>query len=238
MPTTAQYKKYRRQARKARSKYAKRKISYSTISKIAKKVLMKNSETKIKDYSVGKVEYYHNSPQLLELNQASALPARGDGVDNRDGDKIQKIGTKHMMVLGNKYDRTNVTYRLTYITYPRDATYSYNTFFINKTGNAMLDRMNTDLVKIIKTIYIKPQKATLFAGNSLATGGSGGLEYTMVKKVWLPSKSVIRFPDGGSSEASNRKFGVLITAYDAYGTLVTDNICYIQHQISNYYKDL
>lgn len=65
------------------------------------------------------------------------------------------------MLVGGKYDRTNVTYRLTYITYPRDATYSYNTFFINKTGNALLDRMNTDMVKIIKTVYMKPQKATL-----------------------------------------------------------------------------
>lgn len=55
--------------------------------------------------------------------------------------------------------------------------------------------------------------------------------------MWLPSKSVIRFPDGTTSEASNRKFGVIITAYDAYGTLITDNIAYIQHLVSNYYKD-
>ena len=138
------------------------------------------------------------------------------------------------MLIGGKADRTNVTYRLMYITYPRDATYSYDTFFINKTGNALLDRMNTDLVKIIKTVYVKPQKSTLFAGN---LDDKGTREYTIAKKMWLPSKSVIRFPDGTTSEASNRKFGVIITAYDAYGTLTTDNIAYIQHLVSNYYKD-
>jgi hypothetical protein len=136
------------------------------------------------------------------------------------------------MLIGSKGDRTNVTYRLMYITYPRDAAYSYSDFFINKTGNALLDRMNTDLVKIVKTIYIKPQKSNIFAHQANVMR-----EYTIAKKVWLPSKSVIKFPDGSTSEASNRKFGVIVTAYDAYGTLTTDNIAYVQHLISNYYKD-
>lgn len=237
MPTARQYRKFRRQAAKAKSKYTKRAISYNTVRRIAKAVVMKSAETKVKDLSVGKVEMYHNSPQLLELNQSGALPSRGDGMDNRDGDKIQKIGTKHSMLIGAKSDRTNITYRFTYITYPRDASYAYSNFFINKTGNAMLDRLNTDLVKIVKTVYIKPQRSSIVTHNSNGSGG-GDREYTVIKKVWLPSKSVIKFPDGGSSEASNRKFGVLITAYDSYGTLTSDNICYIQHQISNYYKDI
>lgn len=196
---------------------------------------MKNSETKIKDLNVGKVEMYHNVPQLLELNQSGALPSRGTGIADRIGDSVRKVGTRHSMLIGGKADRTNVSYRLTYITYPRDATYSYSSFFINKTGNALLDRMNTDLVKIIKTIYIKPQKSTLFAGNLT---DQGKREYTIAKKVWLPSKSILKFPDGTTSEASNRKFGVLITAYDAYGTLETDNIAYMEHLITNYFKDI
>lgn len=232
MPSANQYRKYRRNAAKAKSKYVKRGVSYNTIRQIAQKVINKNTETKIMDHNVGKVEYNHNTPQLLELNSASALPSRGTGVADRVGDSIRKIGTRHSMLIGGKNDRYNVTYRLTYITYPRDASYSYGTFFINKTGNALLDRLNTDLVKIIKTVYIKPQKSTILS----AMSGNYG-EYTVAKKVWLPSKSVIKFPDGGSSEASNRKFGVLITAYDAYGTLTSDNIAYIQHLVTNYFKD-
>jgi hypothetical protein len=234
MPTTRQYSKYRRRSTRAKSRYTKRNISYNTVRQIAQKVINRNTETKVKDWNKGKVEYNHNVPQLLELNASTALPTRGSGIDNRIGDSIRKVGTRHTMLIGGKADRTNVTYRLMYITYPRDATYSYDTFFINKTGNALLDRMNTDLVKIIKTVYVKPQKSTLFAGN---LDDKGTREYTIAKKMWLPSKSVIRFPDGTTSEASNRKFGVIITAYDAYGTLTTDNIAYIQHLVSNYYKD-
>ena len=237
MPTAKQYRKYRRRSSKAKSKYTKRTMSYNTVRSIAKKVLMKNSETKVKDHPVGKLEYYHNSPQLLELNQASALPTRGTGEDNRIGDAIRKIGTRHTMLIGGKEDRTNITYRLTYITYPKDATYSYSSFFINKTGNSLLDRMNTDLVKIIKTIYVKPQRSSIVFKNG-STSGAGEREYTVVKKVWLPSKSILKFPDGSTSEASNRKFGVLITCYDAYGTLSSDNIAYIEHLVTNYYKDM
>jgi hypothetical protein len=236
MPTAKQYRKYRRRSSRAKSKYTKRPMSYNTVKQIAQKVVMKNAETKVKDWNVGKVEYYHNTPQLLELNSSDALPTRGDGVDNRDGDSIRKIGTRHTMLIGGKWDRTNITYRLMYITYPRDATYSYGDFFINKTSNCLLDRMNTDRVKIIKTIYIKPQRASIVAHNSNTAGG-GDKEYTIAKKVWLPSKSIIKFPSGSSSEASNRKFGVLISAYDAYGTLTSDNIAYVQHLVSNYYKD-
>lgn len=235
MPTSRQYRKYRRRTAKAKSKYVKRGVSYNTIRQIAQKVVNKSSETKIKDYSYGKMELYHNSPQLLELNSANALPTRGTGVDNRIGDAIRKVGTRHTMLIGGKADRTNVTFRLMYITYPRDKAYAYDDFFINKSGNALLDRVNTDLVKVIKVIYVKPQKATLFSGNGQTNGGA--MEYTTAKKVWIPSKSVIKFPEGANAEASNRKFGVLITAYDAYGTLTSDNIGYIQHLISNYFKD-
>lgn len=235
MPTAKQYRKYRRRTAKAKSKYTKRSMSYNTVRQIAQKVISRNTETKIKDLNVGKIEYYHNVPQLLELNQSGALPTRGTGMADRIGDSIKKIGTRHTMLIGGKQDRTNVTYRLQYVTYPRDASYSYSSFFINKTGNALLDRMNTDLVKIIKTIYVKPQRSGMLFGQHATNPGSR--EYTIAKKVWLPSKSIIKFPDGGTSEASNRKFGVLITAYDAYGTLDTDNIAYVQHLISNYYKD-
>lgn len=237
MPTAKQYRKYRRRSAKAKSKYTKRALSYNTVRQIAQKVVMKNSETKVKDWNVGKVEYYHNQPQLLEINSSDALPSRGNGVDARDGDSIRKVGTRHTMLIGGKADRTNITYRLMYITYPRDSAYSYNTFFINKTGNCLLDRINTDRVKIIKTIYIKPQKSSIVTHNSNGSGG-GDREYTIAKKVWLPSKSIIKFPEGGSSEASNRKFGVLISCYDAYGTLTSDNIAYIQHLVSNYFKDI
>ena len=193
MPTARQYRQYRRRTAKAKSKYVKRGVSYNTIRQIAQKVVNKNTETKVMDWNKGKVEYYHNSPQLLELNSSDALPSRGTGVADRIGDSIRKIGTKHTMLLGNKYDRTNVTYRLTYITYPRDATYSYGSFFINKTGNALLDRMNTDLVKIIKTVYVKPQKSGITFGTH--SGTAGNPEYTVAKKVWIPSKSIIKFPD-------------------------------------------
>lgn len=235
MPSANQYRKYRRNAAKAKSKYVRRGVSYNTIKQIAQKVVNKNTETKCKDWNKGKVEYYHNVPQLLELNSSDALPSRGTGVADRVGDSVRKVGTRHTMLIGGKEDRTNVTYRLMYITYPRDASYAYDDFFINKTGNALLDRMNTDLVKIIKTVYIKPQKSNIFA--HMPSGGSVAREYTIAKKIWLPSKSIIKFPDGGTSEASNRKFGVIITAYDAYGTLTSDNIAYIQHLVSNYFKD-
>ena len=120
MPTAKQYRNYRRKSAKAKSKYVKRAISYNTVRKIAKKVLMKASETKNKDWNVGKKEYYHNVPQLLEINSSNALPMRGDGNQERDGDKILKIGTRHQMLIGGKSDRTNITYRLTYITYPAE----------------------------------------------------------------------------------------------------------------------
>jgi len=133
---------------------------------------MKASETKNKDWNVGKKEYYHNVPQLLEINSSNALPMRGDGNQERDGDKILKIGTRHQMLIGGKSDRTNITYRLTYITYPRDKSYSYGDFFINTTGNCMLDRLNTDLVKVIKTVYIKPQKSGIVWHSGNGTGAA------------------------------------------------------------------
>ena len=120
MPTNKQYRKYRRRSAKAKSKYTKRTMSYNTTRQIAQKVVAKNAETKCFDSNVGKIEYNHNSPQLLELNGASRMPARGTGPDNRIGDVIRKVGTRHMMLIGGKADRTNVTYRLMYITYPLD----------------------------------------------------------------------------------------------------------------------
>ena len=66
MPTAKQYKQYRRKSAKAKSKYVKRGVSYNMIRQIAQKVVNKNTETKVMDWNKGKVEYFHNVPQLLE----------------------------------------------------------------------------------------------------------------------------------------------------------------------------
>ena len=209
---------------------------YSKPKKFAtrvKRVIMKTSETKRKDFGYDKGELFHNVAYAVPMNNTTGRgPSIGTDQQSRIGDQIYTSGYMMRILFGQKADRPNVTFRLAFVEVPRGYAFSYGRYFHNISGNVLLDPFNKDFVKVIKQFFIKPNQAALAA--------SGGREYTFTRRFWVPYKHKMVFgPEDGATGMMMpaKDLYWVFAAYDAYGTVTSDNIAYLQCAQSLYFKD-
>lgn len=211
-----------------RAPYAK-KVANKRFAKRVKKIINKTAEPKSFPYSHAKSELNHSSIALLQLNGSSQLPSQGAGDKQRVGDQINLSGFKLRMVIGQKADRPNVTFRYWVIRVPKGSTYTYNQWFTATTSNTLLDDVNTDFIKVLTTGTWKPHDGSMDNATD---------EYTYLRKLWVPYKKILKFgPGDGVNTHNDSDIYFMCTVYDAYGTLITDNIAYVQLFSEVFYRD-
>lgn len=221
---------------KKKGRVAKKPVPASFAAKV-KKVILRNAEPKM-------LPYAHNilAPQQLLHNSYAApyiltgsfqMPTQGVTDIQRVGDEIMVSHVGVQMLFGQKQDRMNVSFRVIVVKCTANASpISYATLMINTTGNVLLDNVNRDRCSVVSDQIIKrnisPQLDVV----------GGAKELTFVKKWNIPYKQKIKFAVDADTVDNNRKaLFMYVFAYDAFGTLVTDNIAYCQLHSTIYYKD-
>jgi len=237
-------RKYQRATPYRRSRFTARLASRSSISRIARQVVLRAAEDKEKTTSHGKTELNHNTLTFVGgLNSPTSthMPGQGSGDTQRNGDKIIARGFNVHMLLGQKKDRPNVTFRVILVAQrPGTGVLNYAALFKNVSGNGMLDEINTDKVTVLHQRYWKPLKAL---GNvTMVTPPVGsdipeGREYTFTKKFFISRKKMYKFEEDGSMVHNDKELYLYVLPYDAYGSLTTDNIGYVQVWSKFKFKD-
>lgn len=200
------------------------------------KVLEQKMETKFKNGLVNKTELYHQTYSFLGNPFAICYPTQGAGDTQRIGDSIQQRGLQVKMLFGQKFDRPNVTFRIfLFASQQKTGFPTIAQLMDTTTGNVLLDQPNTDYCKCIYQRTIKKQSPNLYA----LTGTVVSDEITWVHKFYIkrPKKIVFSSDNGTEAGFSDLRYDLIIAAYDAYGTLATDNIGYVQTFFRYYYKD-
>lgn len=198
-----------------------------------RQTIMRMKETHFVDYNWSKHELYHNqwlTAWKPKLNGTYHLPSQGDGDSQRTGNDIYARGIQLKMMFGCKQDRHNTTFRVLAlkVTKGYDIT-NYSQVFDNQTGNVMLDGVDKDRVTVLfdKKVHYKPINPS-----------PDGKEITIFRKYWIPHKTLYKFYDDGEQNNSYPyDIYVTVMAYDAYGSLGTDNIAYVQAWSRFYFKD-
>lgn len=229
------YKMRRRRAVKTTTKRVKAAPKTKTdMVKLIKNITLKQNETKDKDVSIAKEELYHNTYTNLGNPFSVAYPSQGSGDSNRIGDSIMQRGMKFRFLFGQKQDRHNVTFKLWLLQVPKGQTFVSAQLFDLWTNNVLLDSTNPDRVKVIWTKTLKK-----IIRPDLSGVGGGDKEFTFPYQFYLRRPKKITFAADNSTDPgqSDRDYMLIVTAYDAYGTLVTDNIAYVQGFCRYYFKD-
>jgi len=231
-------------ANKTKKRSTKKKSAPKSKSKLValiKKTMLKTCETKNVPFAHSKLEIYHNSgspasgrilPTPYELDGPNQQPAQGMSEQQRIGDSIITRGIKVRLLLGQKLDRMNVTFKIVVV---RCSTgYAPTTIaqmFDNQTGNIMLDSLNTDRLKVVynKTIKknISPQLDVV----------GGAKELTHFHKFYIKTQRKINYVADIGKDFDKYKHYLYVFSFDAFGTLVTDNLSYVQGYSNLYYKD-
>ncbi len=204
-----------------------------------KKVVMKTAETKRLSVPWAKIELFHNVlslSQMLGLNGESVMPAINVTQNGRIGDNINVLGWHIRVLCGQKADRPNVTWRYFVVQFPgtvslTDSGLPYNNVFENQTANVLLDDIQRDTCKVLSTGYWRP--------NQQGLQGTGGDEFTFCKRMYVKHNQKYKFGPNDSVQTHNQNpvyfFAVV---YDAFGSLITDNIAYYQIFTKLVYKDI
>lgn len=221
-----------------RRRFINRLASRKYISRIARKVVLSAAEDKEFAVDHTKQELYHNVLGIVAQINAPAsthMPGQGDGDTNRTGDKIIARGFKVHALFGQKADRQNVTWRVIIVAQrPGLGILNYSGLFKNMTGNGLLDEINTDRVTVLQQKYMKPLKSSIVSANA---GVENSQEFTFTRKFWIPRKMTYRFELNGGYQHQDKEIMMYALPYDAYGTLITDNIGYCHVWSKFCYKD-
>jgi len=214
----------------------KPKTNQQALVRLIKSVTTKQMETKSRDVSLGKVELYHNVYTNLGNPFYLAYPTEGTGDDQRIGDSIMQRGIKFRMVLGQKLDRPNVTFKIWLLQVPKGQSFTSGQLFDNVCGNTMLDSTNPDRVKVIfhKTLK-KVGGAYTFTGDSAWVKRE--MTFTQSFYVRRPKKITFTADNNIDPGYSDYDYFLTISCWDSYGSLLTDNIGYVQTFCRYYYKD-
>lgn len=227
---------FKRKARSKRTRRPRKRTKKSgkvkSFAARVKKVIMKTAESKHLNYSFGKVEVFHNSFMPFHITNSAIMPIMGIGPDQRIGDQISVGGFMLRMMLGQKSDRPNVNWKWYIMRVNKGVVYAYNTWFENVINNCLLDPPNKDYVTVLKSGNFKHTVTSLEVGESAK-------EQTYSKKIWIPYKKTYRFGPGNGAQAHNdHELYFIVAPFDAYGTLLSDNIGYVQCMRTMYYKDI
>lgn len=203
------------------------KSQVKSVKKIAEKVAMGIPEVKVFGFIDENRQLLHNKTDylgnFLGCAQGTADPNNILGAQNRLvrlGDEFYLKSINIRLWLSNKNDRPNVMYKCFLFWYDSAKTLDDATvFFIQQ--NKMLDRINNEQISII-------DQQTIFSGSSYATGVSSvsgsAKEHSYLctlKGRWKRKKIVY---DEGGKTPKTRTIGMAVVAYDAFGTLQSDNI--------------
>ncbi len=216
--------------RKPRPKLSKPKRK--EVAKIARKVLRGTMETKSVGKQVENNQLDHNQPvyqgALLATTQGPKDPNDNTGNDARIGDEILLRNVNVRFWLSNKLDRPNCMYKLFLFWYSTGTTPSNALCFFTQ-QNKMLDRINNENISIIdqKTVFSK----------EMYLNGTEKFEHSQLCTLngnWKGKKIIY---DGGGTTPKKRNIGFCVVAYDAYGTLQTDNIASFAYDFKTRFQD-
>lgn len=224
MPAIRRKRTYRKQPYK---KPKTSRVSSKTIARIAKNVVLKTAETKYHFVQTENQQLFHNTRALVNGNLL--YTAQGDGDNERIGDEVIAKGISMKLWVSNKNDRPNVTYRLIIVRCPYDLIPGSYSVLKGESGNCIIDAVNTNIYTVVKQKFFKiPGQTSAFDNVNFVKR-----EMSKAIQLWIPlKKQKIKYRSDSGVLPKNERYCLqaYLYAYDAFGTLVTDNIAsYAMH---------
>lgn len=214
---------------KPRSKKQLSRKQLSAMKKIAEDVFNDNVEDKSFVFTEENEQLYHNKPIYAPkflgdiqqgVSDGNTSTTTGTGTKTcRIGDEIQLKNINIRFWLSNKSDRPNVMYKGILYWYPVGIAPSDTLVYFTQ-SNKMLDRYNTDNIKIIDTFIVK-------STDNYAQSEKEKSYLATLNKSYRNKK--IQYDNNGL-QPKGWDIGFALVCYDAYGTLQTDNIASFAYQ--------
>lgn len=212
--------------RTGRSGYRK-----SNFRSLVRKEVLRTAETKVRTSYSTTTDLYHNS---WYNGTGMMYVQQGDTMDTRSGDEIWPSFLHAKLSLNTKSDRPQVMFRCLLVKLPIAIQANSPSDWFQGSPNQLIN------FKDGKDITILAEKIVKCSGDSAWNSGGSGVT-THLKDMGAICELKYKFPaqkvtyDGSYPKYWNIR--LLVLAYDAHGTLSTDNIADLEWCTRLYFKD-
>lgn len=251
-------KSYAKKKRSPLRYYRRRRTGAKALTRMIKRVSLKNSEPKIASQLFSSLDdpghhtLLHNTTHytlnLLKTTQATTANPGTQVQSNRIGNEIIAKGLKLRLQLINAVTMSNVTYKIFVYKYNSDktaATMIDSAFWCGTDGtgapqNRMIDFPDTREVTILKSMIINTSSHTANM-NQHQSGVNNYLQdrmHSTYRDIWIPLKNQkIRYDANNSGVPKFKDIGVAVVAYDVNNTSTGTTLGYFDMTSRLYFRD-
>lgn len=226
-----------RAPKRAKRTFSKTYSKRRGMASLIKRVMLKQCETKHRKDASENMNLFHNKPYALPVITKCGI---GTGENQRLGDEVIGKYVKCKFMFFSKNDRPNVTYRVIVYRAPVDEGDTYTDIMEGDIGNKVMDSVNTEKYTSVMQKYLKITGNTALGPDDLV----GNYDWTLRENskyltFTVPLKdSKIKYQDNSEfPKYQAHTIKMVVFAYDAYGTLQTDNVGSFAYSTKFYYKD-
>lgn len=220
--------------KKGFSKNTLSKAQKKEVNKIVDAALDEEIEDKRRVVILENQQLFHNIPLFLpnilsQIEQGINDGNQGTGASGlstiRIGDRISIKNLNFRFWLSNKSDRPNVMYKACLFWYASGTTLT-NALVYNTQTNKILDRYNRTSIQVLDSFLLNStyNYAATPADTAFPLFALPGREKSMLATLNKSYKMKKIDYDDNTNRIKDKELGIAIVAYDAYGTLQTDNI--------------
>ncbi len=218
---------------KPRPRSALSKKQKTEVRQLAASVVSSMAEDINKVTVVENVQLFHNKPAYVGGLLATEQGVSDDNTQSskkvRKGDKITLKNMNIRFWLSNKNDRPNCMYKGVLFWYKSGTSLTDAIVYFTQT-NKMLDRYNTEQIRIVDQFIVKPGPMFL--------NGTEKFEHSYLATLNKSYKRKnITYEENGTVP-KGWDMGFALVTYDAYGTLQTDNIASFAYNVKLTFEDL
>jgi hypothetical protein len=180
-------------------------------------------------------QLYHNVPKVA-FNALSVLDAIvvGTARNQRIGAQINLKEVDIRLLLNNKDNRPNVSYRVTLVAIPGVSSDTDNFAEQFENDSTIVPFNAPPLPGIARILYDKYVVGGNYSVTPLTSGGTAK-ERSFYVSARVPVNRVVQY---ATNNVATTRLLCWVNAYDAFGTLTTDNIASIPNcSIALYYTD-
>lgn len=227
--------------------------TYQTMTRVARKVVMKNMETKHASLGAENLPIFHNSQISVTNTNPISIQSMfnvwtnivpGTNVTNRVGTEIFPRGMSVRLYLENESDRPNIHYRVIIGVAPKQRADGTATTFNNlemldqgSPGN-LIRHSAADLG--YKFLYDKVIRNEM--GFNAITPANVGKRCHRFLKIWIKRKKGSKIvynsaATGVVANIVNKPLFMAVIGYDSQSSLATDQVGVLNFQTKLYWKD-
>jgi len=252
-PATWNYSKSAKRAYKKRyaAKASRRRpvVRRTNMAKLIRSVALRSAETKHVHRSAENIQLYHNvvwafTNVLYTTNgTGDENPDAASSYDSRIGDEIYLKGIDFRFWFSNKNDRPNTQYRVLIYKYKAGTTPSSTTIFgeynvaAGVSNNKIIAYADTQNITILKQFKIASNGGDYSLEITAPPSYMVAREKSFERSAYVDMKMTKIKYSNTSTEPKLWDIGVAVVAYDAYGTLNSDNIASMAFTYKLYFKD-